>query len=294
LYDERFASLQHRDTETGLDPTLYRMFSSNEGTWLSPDPLGGELGDPQSLNRYAYVRNWPTTGTDPLGLFAPGPCLINPFQPGCTDPIIDEFFLGGLLAGSGPIPANTDRGAGQGAARNLRAGQPFTRQKYNQCCQKAFGNTSGDVPGTMDILQAQGTLSFQASLDLVMASQQTGESVEIIAATFLIESGGGNLDPVNNVNQNGTVDIGPLQLNSAYIGKDKYHPRNAYGTNLGANEVFNGNAYLNILAGASYLASLSDPGNYVGSKASAVQHRDMLLDELTPKLQSFFDCLMKP
>jgi hypothetical protein len=38
------------------------------GRWLMPDPLGGDLTNPQSLNRYAYVLNSPTTLTDPLGL----------------------------------------------------------------------------------------------------------------------------------------------------------------------------------------------------------------------------------
>jgi len=36
--------------------------------WLTPDPLGGDITNPQSLNRYAYVGNNPTTLTDPLGL----------------------------------------------------------------------------------------------------------------------------------------------------------------------------------------------------------------------------------
>jgi hypothetical protein len=35
---------------------------------MSPDPLGGDITNPQSLNRYAYVMNNPTTLTDPLGL----------------------------------------------------------------------------------------------------------------------------------------------------------------------------------------------------------------------------------
>jgi len=35
---------------------------------MSPDPLGGDITNPQSLNRYAYALNNPTTLTDPLGL----------------------------------------------------------------------------------------------------------------------------------------------------------------------------------------------------------------------------------
>jgi RHS repeat-associated protein len=60
-----------RDDETGLDHTLYRKYSSTFGRWYSPDPAGkkgAKLIDPQTWNMYAYVRNNPTTFTDPTGL----------------------------------------------------------------------------------------------------------------------------------------------------------------------------------------------------------------------------------
>ena len=44
---------------------------SHQCRWTTPDPLGGEITNLQSLNRYAYALNNPTTLTDPLGL---GPC----------------------------------------------------------------------------------------------------------------------------------------------------------------------------------------------------------------------------
>jgi RHS repeat-associated protein len=77
--DDRFASLQQRDAETTgwqdpLDPTPNRTYTSGLGRWLSPDPLGGDVTNPQSLNRYAYVLNSPCSYTDPLGL---NPCSFN-------------------------------------------------------------------------------------------------------------------------------------------------------------------------------------------------------------------------
>ncbi len=83
--EKRFASLGHRDlAETGLDPTLFRMFSSTQGRWLGRDPLLGTLTDPQTLNRYSYLRNCPAAFTDPLGLYW-----------GC----VGKWALGGALGG---------------------------------------------------------------------------------------------------------------------------------------------------------------------------------------------------
>ena len=66
MYDHRFASLHARDTESNLDKTHFRMFSSDQGRWFGPDPASccGCGGNPQSHNRYAYVRNNPTNLTD--------------------------------------------------------------------------------------------------------------------------------------------------------------------------------------------------------------------------------------
>jgi hypothetical protein len=45
------------------------------GRWLSPDPMGGDVSNPQSLNRYAYALNNPETLTDPLGTNPNAVCL---------------------------------------------------------------------------------------------------------------------------------------------------------------------------------------------------------------------------
>ncbi|MDQ2834430.1 MAG: RHS repeat-associated core domain-containing protein [Acidobacteriota bacterium] len=60
---------KERDTESGLDNFGARYYGSNMGRMMSPDPPGGDLTNPQSLNRYAYALNNPLTNTDPTGLY---------------------------------------------------------------------------------------------------------------------------------------------------------------------------------------------------------------------------------
>lgn len=56
-----------RDSETLLDYAINRYESSGLGRFSSPDRLAGDAFDPQSLNRYAYVRNDPINMVDPTG-----------------------------------------------------------------------------------------------------------------------------------------------------------------------------------------------------------------------------------
>jgi RHS repeat-associated protein len=56
------------DSETGNYYAYARYYSPRLGRFLSADPHGGDILNPQSLNRYAYVLNNPETFIDPLGL----------------------------------------------------------------------------------------------------------------------------------------------------------------------------------------------------------------------------------
>ncbi len=89
LQEERFARLRHRDTEANLDPTQFRMFSSDQGRWLSPDPRLGSVASPQALDRYAYVANNPTVRVDPRG----DQCC-DPFYGCYCDPFLDPYCGG--------------------------------------------------------------------------------------------------------------------------------------------------------------------------------------------------------
>ena len=76
-----------RDRETGLDYMLARYYGDSLPRFLSPDPIGGSPGRPQSWNRYAYVLGNPIKLVDPSGMYwAPGtPMPILPGDPnGCT------------------------------------------------------------------------------------------------------------------------------------------------------------------------------------------------------------------
>jgi hypothetical protein len=48
--------------------TPNRFYAPSPGRWHSPDPLGGDITNPQSWNRYAYALDNPCSLTDPLGL----------------------------------------------------------------------------------------------------------------------------------------------------------------------------------------------------------------------------------
>lgn len=49
-----------------------RYYETTSGRFISPDPFVEDIRNPQSLNRYAYVRNNPINYVDPLGLWRIG------------------------------------------------------------------------------------------------------------------------------------------------------------------------------------------------------------------------------
>lgn len=62
-----------RDTETDFDYSHHRMLNSSLARWTGTDPVMGDLSQPQSLNRYAYVDNNPVNYIDPQGSFLVAP-----------------------------------------------------------------------------------------------------------------------------------------------------------------------------------------------------------------------------
>ena len=57
-----------RDAETGNDYAFARYYNPRLSRFMSEDPGPRDITDPQTLNRYAYVRNNSANMTDPSGL----------------------------------------------------------------------------------------------------------------------------------------------------------------------------------------------------------------------------------
>jgi RHS repeat-associated protein len=65
--DYRFTG-QQLDSETAFYYLCARYYDPSNGRFLTPDPFGGFLVSPQSLNRYPYSVNDPINLVDPWGL----------------------------------------------------------------------------------------------------------------------------------------------------------------------------------------------------------------------------------
>ena len=66
--DKLLFTTYERDAESGNDYAQARSYVNRLARFSSLDPLTGSTSDPQSLNRYSYVRNMPVMAVDPSGM----------------------------------------------------------------------------------------------------------------------------------------------------------------------------------------------------------------------------------
>jgi RHS repeat-associated protein len=103
--DRNFTGMDQDTTSTVYDFPA-REYGEIQGRWPSPDPSGlasANPSDPQTWNRYAYVRNSPLMITDPTGLDPePGPGC-DPSDPSCPGaPPCTGYYCGpGILPDPG-------------------------------------------------------------------------------------------------------------------------------------------------------------------------------------------------
>jgi RHS repeat-associated protein len=180
-----------RDSESGLDYALARFYDSGMGRFCSADPIQGRPDDPQSWNRYAYVRNNPVNITDPSGKF--WEFLINflidfitsLFSAGGADAAFgfslgqaadttvivtadavtlstaQAAVIGGLEAGAG---AAASAAAGQVPASQQPQQQPNNQQNTQNCFKnRAFPQAFGPNANNIDTDSARQLLANNGS-----------------------------------------------------------------------------------------------------------------------------------
>jgi RHS repeat-associated protein len=209
------------------------------------------------------------------------------------DPTAGRFISEDPIGFSGDInvcrysfnsPVNLDDPSG------LAPGLPgFCKKDYEDCAKKAFGRTQGNVPGSDRSIPG-----YEAALDVLQASLFVGADAPTVAITMAFESNS-NLYPATNLNSNGSIDIGPMQLNTDTANNGGFHLfpgslTDAQGHFPAPNAAFNGDPLANIMTGALYLRSLgSHPERYAAPLYRP--SRSQSLKKLDGAFRKFFDCL---
>jgi RHS repeat-associated protein len=161
-----------RDSESGLDYMMARYYSSSLGRFMAVDP-GNDTDpeNPQSWNKYSYVRNNPILLNDPTGeyvgvddaAFAAGGAIVGILSQGVSDIMSGELSgwedytssaLGGALAGWSSEYVGPIAGGAAGAALGNAVGQGLKNLSGKQegfdfkslAEETAVGGFAGKIP----------------------------------------------------------------------------------------------------------------------------------------------------
>jgi len=130
--------------ETGLDYANFRYYASGQGRFMSADLMSGQLLSPQSLNRYSYAVADPVNLVDQLGL--------DDMWPRCYEVVGAPLACESLDGNSGPDPRRLEQpgpNENGGGPEPPKAKKPsISKTLYEDCAKSAFGQTSGNIPGT--------------------------------------------------------------------------------------------------------------------------------------------------
>jgi hypothetical protein len=131
------------------------------GRWTSSDPLGPgafNLADPQTLDRYAYVRNSPMSLVDPAGICGE-PYLYNDEGVWIWGGYVDDCAVGGIPGG--PIWQNRHEAYDKGPGGSAGPGHALTaprkpQKKQTLTCTISNGRTTAVSPAQYARLLANG------------------------------------------------------------------------------------------------------------------------------------------
>jgi RHS repeat-associated protein len=103
----------NQDTVANLYDFPSREYNNIHGRWPSPDPAGKtsvRLRDPQTWNRYAYVRSSPLQMTDPTGMDAGDDCYDSSFDGYSVCPGYDILLDNSIASDDGSMDVNDNIG----------------------------------------------------------------------------------------------------------------------------------------------------------------------------------------
>ncbi|HET7213776.1 MAG TPA: RHS repeat-associated core domain-containing protein [Terriglobia bacterium] len=182
-----------------LNGAPFRVYDDGYGRWLTPDPLGGDITNPQSLNRYAYVLNNPATLADPLGLnqdcsydvtgdssgavanvnCPPDRDTVGYSPGGCAGIYVNGGYVGSTCGGgTGSLYGGHNSGGGAGGGTLVAQSPLSLRQKgqtFTQCMQQNSNKFSIGGAGQSLFNKLTGANSSLASNPIV--STFTGNGV---------------------------------------------------------------------------------------------------------------------
>ncbi|PYU53449.1 MAG: hypothetical protein DMG48_01490, partial [Acidobacteria bacterium] len=271
-----------RDSETGLDHTWFRQYSSSLGRWMHPDPAGlasVDMANPQSWNRYSYVLNSPLTYIDPLGLTMQMICMPGysvgyddyqgsgqwgPISGWCTY-YDDGFNYPGNVSLSYNNSPTTSGGGGGGGNSSGILGAITDALKYAADRNRCAANNAGSAASAMGISKENRMGQSLLGNDISAISQFiTGPDRSGAAGDLAIS----NPTPVNVIGIGIKAGLDWIPTSGSGIvlaqnGAGTYYGVGATTTTLGAKTV--GKAASSVLAAVAAVKLTADVANYFGS-----------------------------
>ena len=147
------------------------------------DQYGGSVapGNPQSWNRYSYVRNDPINRNDPSGLGCdspegtPGMIMVNgACIPGALFSLALDGFMGAFQIGSGPPPTQTKGGWDTDPNRAAKTAWQYLTSIWSDCLQDFKTIKGFDTSQLQQLLtagSAQGGMLFWDTRDPNLGSR---------------------------------------------------------------------------------------------------------------------------
>jgi RHS repeat-associated protein len=208
-----FGGMENWDWTNGLGYTPNRTYRANHGRWLSPDPLAGDISNPQSLNRYAYVLNNPATLTDPTGLgFCP--MADTTTERGCPNGGGNDFgayTLDGMIVSNSIGQAVLAGGFGVQCPNNLCSGlgtDPYSGNQAYLFFTAGAGGATGYLSmydWSQGVNEVNGTFLSNAQYDAYLQATYASQ-ISAQCATL-----SGNLSADATLGSGASVNCGNLQ-----------------------------------------------------------------------------------